>query len=108
MYLSWGSYIAHSSEKNTYGYFLDKFWAKLASWKANSLSLAGRITLVRHVLNALTFYTMQTSKIPISVLDEIDCIIRCFVWGHETGTRKLHLINWNTIIRPIDCGGLGL
>lgn len=65
-------------------------------------------SLLRDVLNALPFYTMQTSKILVSVLDEIDRIVRCFVWGHETGTRKLHLINWDTLTRPTDCGGLGL
>lgn len=93
--------------KDTYGYLIDKFCAKLTGWKS-TLSFIGRITLARHVLNAFPFYTMQTRKIQVSVLDEIIRIIRCFYLGHDTSTRKLHLDNWDTLIRPTDYGGLGL
>lgn len=55
--------------KDTYQDLLDKIKSKLAGWKAKSLSMAGRITLAKHVLNAIPFYTMQTSRIPVSLLD---------------------------------------
>lgn len=80
----------------------------LGGWKVSSLSMAGRITLAKHVLNAIPFYTMQTSKIPVSILDEIDKIVRSFVWGHDSGARRLHLIGWDTLIKTVSDGGLGL
>lgn len=79
--------------KNTYHHFLDNLKTKLADWKSSSLSMAGCITLAKSVLNTAPFYTMQTSKIPVSILDEMKCLIRSFVWGHEASTRKLHLIS---------------
>ncbi|CAN1122260.1 hypothetical protein LINPERHAP2_LOCUS1265 [Linum perenne] len=37
---------------------------KLSSWKAKSLSLAGRVTLAQSVLSAIPAYAMQTSLLP--------------------------------------------
>ncbi|XVF87720.1 hypothetical protein PTKIN_Ptkin18bG0143400 [Pterospermum kingtungense] len=34
-------------------------------------------------------------------------VVRSFFWGHEVGTRKLHLMNWNHLHQPRDNGGLG-
>lgn len=94
--------------KDTYQHLLDIMKAKLTGWKATSLSMAGRFTLAKCVLDAIPFYTMQTSKIPVSLLDVIDRLVRNFVWGHDSNTRQLHLISWETFIKPIDEGGLGL
>lgn len=79
--------------KENLQFLLDKVKAKLSGWKARILSLAGRIMLAKSVLNSTPFYTMQTWKIPVTLLDEIDRVIRCFIWGHEVGSRKLHLIS---------------
>lgn len=65
--------------KDTFQHLLDKIKAKLIGWKARPLSFAGYITFAKHVLNVASFYTMQTSKIPVLLLDEIDRVVRCFV-----------------------------
>ena len=38
---------------------------------------------------------------------KLDTIVRSFWWGHEPGTRKLHLVNWGTLCKPKRLGGLG-
>ncbi|KAJ8762621.1 hypothetical protein K2173_008060 [Erythroxylum novogranatense] len=35
-------------------------------------------------------------------------LCRTFLWGHQSGTRKLHLISWDTITQPLASGGLGV
>ncbi|KAJ8767189.1 hypothetical protein K2173_013586 [Erythroxylum novogranatense] len=35
-------------------------------------------------------------------------LCRNFLWGHQSGTRKLHLISWDTITQPLASGGLGV
>lgn len=70
--------------------------------------MAGRITLTKHVLNTMPFYTMQTSRLPLRLCDEIDRICRSFIWGHATWERKIHLIGWDSLCKPVDCGGLGI
>ena len=51
---------------------------------------------------------MQTAKLPVALCDEIDKVCRKFVWGHEGDNHKIHLVNWATVKKPKDCGGLGI
>ncbi|CAN1802027.1 Putative ribonuclease H protein At1g65750 [Linum perenne] len=50
--------------RSTYEYILSRMDNKLFGWKANNLSLAGRVTVASFVLNAIPSYVMQTSFLP--------------------------------------------
>lgn len=54
--------------KDMYAYLTARFNRRLSWWKAKYLSLAGRITLTKLVLNALPFYQMQVMELPRSIL----------------------------------------
>ncbi|XVF73922.1 hypothetical protein PTKIN_Ptkin13bG0020000 [Pterospermum kingtungense] len=94
--------------KVQFQHVLDKIRSKLSGWKAKCLSFAARIVLTRYVLNTIPYYTMQTVKLPLAFYVEVDKICRCFLWGHDVGERQVHLINWDTIVKPIGCRGLGI
>lgn len=57
----------------------------LASWKANLLSLGGRVALVKSVLIGLSLHYMQVMRLPKWVVKEIDQLRRAFLWkGNES------------------------
>ncbi|KAL8142510.1 hypothetical protein V2J09_015542 [Rumex salicifolius] len=81
--------------RECYSVLLDKVSKRLQGWKARSLSLAGRVTLATSVLSSLSLYTMQTSYIPRIVCDDIDKMIKGFVWGTTSERRRVHLLSWD-------------
>ncbi|KAK8556750.1 hypothetical protein V6N12_003145 [Hibiscus sabdariffa] len=42
------------------------------------------------------------------VCNEIDKLIRGFIWGSSCSSRKISLVNWSTIAQPCNRGGLGI
>lgn len=91
---------------------VSKLKNKLAQWKVDSLNQAGRLTLVKSVLDSTPVYWMNLHRIPSLVAKQIDRIRRDFFWGHgynsNNQSRKLHLISWSKICKPKKLGGLGL
>ncbi|KAF7843938.1 putative ribonuclease H protein At1g65750 family [Senna tora] len=98
-------------EKSCYGSFKDvieKVRRRLSLWKANSLTMAGRITRSKAVLEAIPTYSMQTSLLPKKVCKEIEKLSRDFVWGSNAEKRKPHLVKWESVCSPKEMGGVGL
>jgi hypothetical protein len=70
-----------SPKKPDFQYMIDQVSTKLAAWKANHLSFAGRVTLAKSVIEAVPIYPMMSTKIPKACLDEINKLQRQFIWG---------------------------
>ena len=51
---------------------------------------------------------MQGALLSSKVCKEIDRANRNFLWGSTPKKRKMHLVNWDTVTRPKDHGGLGI
>lgn len=82
---------------------------KLASWKASLLSRAGRLTLIKSVLNSLPVYYMSMFKLPKVVVNKIVKLQRRFFWGESSnGKMGPPAINWASIELPKNLGGLGV
>ncbi|GKV27995.1 hypothetical protein SLEP1_g37098 [Rubroshorea leprosula] len=89
-------------------FIVDKVRTKLAGWKANMLSRAGRITLASSVLSAIPNYYMQGIYLLEAVHKELDYLSRQFIWGTSRERRRPHLVSWERITQPKKVGGLGL
>lgn len=83
---------------------INRMKGKLAKWKANTLNQAGRLALVKSVLDSAPIYWMNLHIFPSTVIKHLERIRREFIWGHKSEggkqVRKLHLTAWNKICRP--------
>jgi hypothetical protein len=87
---------------------IDRLQNKLSSWKAKTLSFAGRITLAKSVLGNLPSYYLSLFKAPKRVLSILEGLRRSFVWGDVDGKGKINWIKWDKLSRPKEFGGLGI
>ncbi|KAH1032557.1 hypothetical protein J1N35_044731 [Gossypium stocksii] len=74
--------LLHDKVTNsTLSFVVDRVRSKLSSWDARQLSFAGRITLAQ-----------LTMMVPIEICDEIERMVRRFVWGSHNGSSKMALV----------------
>ena len=79
---------------------IERLEKKLALWKANHLSLAGRITLINAALANLPIYFMSLYKCPTEVNKRIGKLQRDFLWQGKENKKKFHLIKWSQVWKP--------
>lgn len=87
---------------------LEKVRKKLQSWDARQLSFVRRVTLAQTVLLAIPSCFMQSMMISRQTCEEIEYLVRRFIWGTSDGKKKISLVGWDSICQPKWCGGLGM
>lgn len=94
-----------------YNFVLDKFLAKLPSYKANMLSHAARLELIRSVFSAIPVYYMSNILFTKKFIAKLTAIIRNFWWTgirKDSSSRSLCLRAWKDICTSKQEGGLGI
>ncbi|GKA12594.1 hypothetical protein Tco_0692140 [Tanacetum coccineum] len=66
--------------------------ARLSNRSSNSLSIGGRLTLIKSVLSSLPLYYMSSFKVPKGVLSKMESIRRNFFNGVENAEKKIVVI----------------
>lgn len=75
----------------------------ISSWKGHTLSYAGRLELIKSVIQGVASFWLQQVFLPVGVVDHITAICRRFLWGG-----KACPVAWEKVCRTIEEGGLGL
>lgn len=73
---------------------IDKLKARLSNWKLKTLSVGGRLTLLKSILGSTPIYNMSMYKVPKSVLYTLESIRRNFFNGVQGDERKITWIKW--------------
>ncbi|KAE8710201.1 Anaphase-promoting complex subunit 2 [Hibiscus syriacus] len=87
---------------------LQKFNNKLAGWKATSLSMVGRLVLVKSVLSSLLIFYLSIFKIPLKINQKLNSLMANFLWGDSPMKKRIHWVNWKMVCQPYEEGGLGV
>lgn len=102
------SITGRAPRKSDYQYLIDQVKGKLSSWKSRHLSLVGRVTLSKAVIEVIPIYPMMVMAVPKTCLQEIQRLQRNFIWGHDDAQRKVHAVRWSKVTLPKYQGGLGI
>ena len=81
-------------KKKAFSHIKDQVGRRIAGWKGNLLSNAGREILIKAVAQATTTYTMSCFKLPDSLCHELNSMVCQFWWGQKEKERKMAWISW--------------
>ncbi|KAJ0611749.1 putative RNA-directed DNA polymerase [Helianthus annuus] len=87
---------------------IELFESRLSLWKASLLSIGGRLTLIKSVLQSLPLYFFSLFRAPVGVIDRLEGIMRKFLWGGSGSERKMSWVSWECVTSPVKSGGLGV
>ncbi|GJZ03538.1 RNA-directed DNA polymerase, eukaryota [Tanacetum coccineum] len=84
---------------------LIKAWDK---WKLKTLSIGGRLTLLKSVLGSTPIYNMSLFKVSKSVLHSMESLRRNFFNGIQKGDKKIAWVKWLMVLASKKHDGLGV
>ncbi|KAF5780473.1 putative RNA-directed DNA polymerase [Helianthus annuus] len=87
---------------------LETVRSRLLSWKAKLLSMGGRLTLIKSVLASLPVYYFSLFKAPKEVIEDIERLMRKFLWFGNKDGKGIYWVSWDVVSRPKRYGGLGI
>nr|GEU66327.1 RNA-directed DNA polymerase, eukaryota [Tanacetum cinerariifolium] len=87
---------------------VEKIKKRLSKWKMNTLSIGGRLALIKSVLSSTPLYYMSTFKVPSQVLKFLEGIRRKFFIGSDLKENKMSWFKWDEVLMAKDKGGLGV
>ncbi|GJT65540.1 hypothetical protein Tco_1017020 [Tanacetum coccineum] len=76
---------------------VNKLKSRLSTWKLKTLSIGGRLTLIKSVLGSTPIYNMSIYKVPKAVLCVMESIRRNFFNGIREGERTC-LVKWSKVL----------
>nr|GFC14650.1 RNA-directed DNA polymerase, eukaryota [Tanacetum cinerariifolium] len=80
----------------------------LSKWKVKSISIGGRLTLLKSVLGASPIYDMSIFTVPCGVLKALKSIRNRFFNGADQSDHKITWVAWDKVLASKKKGGLGV
>src|SRR4051812_40114707 len=94
--------------KEIFSSLISKIQNRVSGWMGKILTMGGKLTLIKSMLQALPLYLIALIKPPKSIIYEIKRIMSNFFWHDSDGSHKLHWTKWDKFCLPTEEGGLGL
>ncbi|GKB49658.1 RNA-directed DNA polymerase, eukaryota, partial [Tanacetum coccineum] len=91
-----------------WGDIVRKLNSRMSKWKLKTLSIGGRLTLLKSVLGATPIYNMSLFKVPKTGLNLMESIRRDFFYGFHGEAKKNFWVKWSKVLAVKKFGGLGV
>nr|GEY87635.1 RNA-directed DNA polymerase, eukaryota, reverse transcriptase zinc-binding domain protein [Tanacetum cinerariifolium] len=87
---------------------IERMACRLSKWKLKTLSIRGRLTLLKSVLGSMPIYHMSLFKVPKKVLHRMEFMRSIFFNGAELSSKKSVWVKWKHALASKDKIGLGV
>ncbi|XP_026439716.1 uncharacterized protein LOC113338529 [Papaver somniferum] len=88
---------------------IDKVTNMVQCWKYISLTYAGRLALIKHVLHGMVFYWLSCFTLPKKAIHCLNSIFKRFLCAGATLYKKTNfLISWDNVCTTYKEGGLAI
>jgi hypothetical protein len=95
------------SKDGAFKHIPDRSRGKVHGWKGQGLSMEGKETLIKSVLQVVSTYTMGCFWLSERMCNSLTSIASGFWWGSAEGRRKVPWISWDRMCKPKNRGGMG-
>ena len=99
---------ANRNRVATWKPIIDKIEKKLSWWRTNLLPKAGRLVLIRIILNSPPNYYLSLFKMSKAISKKIISLQSKFFWCKNNEKRGIATVSWNQIQMPKEARGLGV
>lgn len=82
--------------------------AIISTWRARTLSYAGRTQLIKSVVTGIQAYWAQVFILPQKVIKLIEAICRSYLWTRSANVTRRALVAWDKVCLSESAGGLNL
>ncbi|GKA19014.1 hypothetical protein Tco_0698929 [Tanacetum coccineum] len=104
-----GSKVGGSiSRVHAWNEVIDRVKNRLSKWKMKTLSIGGRLTLLKSVLGSIPIFHMSIYRALLSVLRTLESIRCKFFKGHDINSNKASWVNWKKVLASKEKRGLGV
>jgi hypothetical protein len=95
------------SKEGSFKNLPERSWGKVHGWKGQGLSMDGKGTLIKSVLQAVPTYPMGCFHLSKKTCSKLTSIATGFWWGSADAKRKVPWISWDRMCVAKRNGGLG-
>nr|GEW46975.1 RNA-directed DNA polymerase, eukaryota, reverse transcriptase zinc-binding domain protein [Tanacetum cinerariifolium] len=88
----------HMSRYSAWSNTIQKVHGRLSRWKVKTLSIGGRLTLLKSVLGAVPIYNMSLYKAPKCVLHELERLRNNFFKGGDSQDMLFTVLDWSVTL----------
>ncbi|GJR01949.1 hypothetical protein Tco_0524933 [Tanacetum coccineum] len=98
----------HMSRIQSWNETIEAMASRLSKWKMKTLSIGGRLTLLKSVLGLIHIYHMSIFKVPMKTLQRMESIRSHFFNGSDPLAKKPTWVKWTNVLASKEKGGLGI